>query len=170
MMSSITIRPIRNDDWPAILALQAAAYHALEPESEAVLRSKLTLGPDSCLVASREDNILAYCLAHPWEIQSPAALYHCYPQPAGTSCYYIHDVVVDPEARGAGIATLFLKHVMQLAHHRQIPHLSLIAVQGADRYWTRHQFRPRATHKDLSSYGEQAVYMYRSVRTQQTQA
>ena len=54
-MPQPSIRPIQEEDWPAILALQAEAYYALEPEDQAVLRSKHRLGPTSCLVASHKD-------------------------------------------------------------------------------------------------------------------
>ncbi|MGL4205307.1 MAG: GNAT family N-acetyltransferase [Aeromonadaceae bacterium] len=159
-----TIRPIVDADWPAILALQAEAYHALEPESEQVLRSKLALGPDTCLVACQGDRLLGYCLAHPWCKSTPAGLYQCYPTTAGRDALYIHDVVVSPSVRGLGVARQFLRHIEQQAARLQAEQLSLVAVQGADRYWARHGFLPTHTHKSLHDYGEQAIYMRRPMR------
>ncbi len=161
IMPQLTIRPIQEQDWPAILALQAEAYYAVEPESEAVLKSKTTLGPETCLVACRGAQILGYCLAHPWEARQPAALYRCYPHPAGEESLYIHDVVVSPAAQGLGIARRFVEQTLNCARKNRRRQLSLVAVQGADRYWARYGFQPAAANKDLSEYGEQAVYMRR---------
>lgn len=160
-MPQPTIRPIQEDDWASILALQAEAYYALAPEDQSVLRSKQRLGPTSCLVASRGSEIIGYCLAHPWTGEQPAGLYRCYAQPAGEDCLYIHDVVVSPQAQGTGIAGRFLTRLETLARKDRRKQISLVAVQGADRFWARHHFQPRASTKDLSEYGEQAVYMCR---------
>lgn len=162
-MSQPTIRPIQEEDWPVILALQAEAYYALEPEDQQVLRSKLTLGPSSSLVACLEGEVVGYCLAHPWCADKPAGLYQCYRQPAGHECLYIHDVVISPSAQGMGIARRFLTHLEALARRHQQKQLSLVAVQGADRFWARHQFQARTCPKDLGEYGEQAVYMCRTL-------
>lgn len=163
-MPQPTIRPIQEDDWASILALQAEAYYALAPEDQSVLRSKQRLGPTSCLVASRGSEIIGYCLAHPWTREQPAGLYRCYAQPAGEDCLYIHDVVVSPAAQGLGIARRFVEQTLNCARKNRRRQLSLVAVQGADRYWERYGFQPAAANKDLSEYGEQAVYMRRPLR------
>ena len=162
-MPQPTIRPIQEEDWATILALQAEAYYALEPEDQSVLRSKHRLGPTSCLVACRGSEVIGYCLAHPWSKEEPASLYHCYAEPKGHTSLYIHDMVVVPSARGKGIARSFLTQLEQLACQRQQPEMSLVAVQGADRYWSKVGFRSRALAKSLRQYGEQAVYMWRPV-------
>lgn len=161
---SLIIRPIVEADWLAILALQAEAYHALEPESEQVLRSKLQLGPNTCLVAWDGEHVLGYCLAHPWCKRDPAGLYQCYATTAGQDTLYIHDMVVAPKARGRGIAEQFLRQVEQHASALQAEQLSLVAVQGAERYWARHGFMPSRTSKNLNEYGGQAIYMRRALR------
>lgn len=159
-MLSYCIRPIQDADWPAILRLQAAAYHAFDPESEAVMRSKQQLGPHSCLVADAAGQVVGYCLAHPWKADEPAGLDTLYPAPAGHSSLYIHDVVVAADWRGQGIAEAFLQRLT-----RQQPalpaQLALVAVQGADRFWRRHRFRAVPCRKDLDAYGPGAVYMQR---------
>ena len=162
------IRPIMETDWLAILALQAEAYHALEPESEQVLRSKLQLGPHTCLVACDGEQVLGYCLAHPWCKCDPAGLYQCYSTTAGQDTLYIHDMVVAPKARGRGIAEQFLRQVEQHASALQAEQLSLVAVQGAERYWARHGFMPSRTSKNLHEYGRQAIYMRRVLQANHT--
>ena len=118
MSNTIQIRTITPADWPAILELQARTYYAVEPESEAVMRSKQQLGPQSCLVACSGEQLLGYCLAHPWSKEEPASLYHCYAEPKGHTSLYIHDMVVAPSARGKGIARSFLTQLEQLARQR----------------------------------------------------
>lgn len=159
-MLSYCIRPIADADWPAILALQAAAYHAFDPESEAVMRSKQQLGPHSCLVAEAAGEVVGYCLAHPWRADEPAGLDTLYPAPAGHGSLYIHDVVVSETCRGQGIAEAFL-HWLEQKMPRLPAQLSLVAVQGADSFWRRHRFRAVACRKELDAYGPGAVYMQR---------
>ena len=46
----MNIRPIEETDWHAILHIQNMVYGNDIPESEAVLRSKIQLGNETCLV------------------------------------------------------------------------------------------------------------------------
>ena len=97
--------------------------------------------------------------------QTPASLYHCYSQPSGHETLYIHDMVVSAKARGRGIARAFLRHLEQLARQKAQQEMSLVAVQGADRYWASVGFRPRAPGKSLAQYGDNAVYMWRPLES-----
>ncbi len=153
------IRPIQEPDWAPILRLQDEAYHALDPESEVVLRSKVQLGPETCLVACQAERVIGYCLAHPWLANEPASLYQIYRQPKAEEGLYLHDMVVSPQAQGQGVAVRFLQHLARHARTHNFNRISLVAVQGADRYWLRHQFCPLPCTKDLSAYGPGAVYM-----------
>ena len=80
-MPQPTIRPIQEEDWATILALQAEAYYALEPEDQSVLRSKHRLGPTSCLVACRGSEVIGYCLAIPGQGGNPQACIAVMPNP-----------------------------------------------------------------------------------------
>lgn len=105
MSSTIQIRTVTPADWPAILELQARTCTPWSPESEAVMRSKQQLGPQSCLVACSGES--AAGLLRILGKEEPASLYHCYAEPKGHTSLYIHDMVVAPSARGKGIARLF---------------------------------------------------------------
>jgi len=82
------IRSITDNDWPVILDIQAAVYPDITPETETVLRSKLTLGPQTCLALTDQQNcVVGYCLAHPWS-RDPAGLHTIYPTIVAAATYF----------------------------------------------------------------------------------
>lgn len=117
------------------------------------------------MIACLGPTCVGYCFAHPWKLGFPPSLDCCYEQPLGTECLYIHDVVVAPQARGLGVAQAFFQQLERLAQSKAYRQMALVAVQGADRYWSRLGFAEVATRKDLSGYGAQAVYMQKPVAT-----
>ena len=55
----MNIRPIEETDWHAILHIQNMVYGNDIPESEAVLRSKIQLGNETCLVITDSEHGLS---------------------------------------------------------------------------------------------------------------
>lgn len=156
------IRAIEEGDWPQIMQLQRQAYHAVTPEREAVLRSKQRLGPRSCWVAIRQQQVVGYCLAHPWHAGPPPCLDKEYDPVADASLLYVHDVVVAPQAQGLGVAAAFLQSASTQAQANRLPLMALVAVQDAAAFWRRHRFKPGAQVPDPTIYGPAAVYLERT--------
>ncbi|MFQ6372205.1 GNAT family N-acetyltransferase [Shewanella sp. YIC-542] len=153
------IRAIKPGDWPVIAAVQKQCYHDLAPEPLAALQNKWQLSPESCFVMELRDKVQGYCLAHPWKLQQPPALYSMLEPCPDADTLYLHDIAVSPEARGHGFATQAFRRLVQFALQRQLPTLSLVAVQGASDYWKMLGFSPCDIEKSLASYTDDACYM-----------
>lgn len=69
------IREMRRNDLPFIMRIQQCCYHAIVPESQAVMVSKLTIGPGCCFVCEEGNQVVGYLLGHPWHSDSVIALH-----------------------------------------------------------------------------------------------
>ncbi|KAK7198917.1 Acetyltransferase (GNAT) family [Novymonas esmeraldas] len=81
---------------------------------------------------------------------------------------YIHDVAVHPDLRGLGIAAALWRRIEETRAEHGVKRMALVAVFGANAYWSRHGFRevarkdlPAATVAVLEDYGDHAVFMER---------
>lgn len=149
-------RPAAIADAPAITA-NAQAVLGSYGEEFAVYAERIVLAPGGCFVLADSDRVVGHFLSHPWRRGRPPAMNAMLGAiPADTDCWYIHDVAVLPEARGAGAVAAILE---QMARVTQPLPLALVAVGGADGYWRRHGFSAAAG--DGSAFGPGAIYMER---------
>ncbi len=153
------LRAITPHDWDDILQIQQECYSQLEPEPLGVLQSKWQVSPDSCFVFEFNGNVVGYCLAHPWTMNKPPALYQILTELPEADTLYLHDIAISSKAQGLGAGSRALAELTQLAHHLALDNLSLVAVQGADSYWRKMGFTPQPIDKSLSSYTDDAIYM-----------
>lgn len=138
-----SIRPVRDDDWPAIDIIQRACFPATAIESREALQSIAHHSPESCLLAET-DRPLAYVLAHPWVPDDLPPIQADLPGiPEGASSLFFHDLAVSPEARGTGLANRLVEELLAWARRHGMPYGSLIAVQGSSRFWERYGFQAR---------------------------
>lgn len=155
----IIIREIIACDWQAILHIQAESYSEIEPESVHVLQSKWLVSTATCIVAEENQQIIAYCLAHPWDKNSApplfTALTHC---PTATGLF-IHDLAISPIARGRGIGRMIFDYLSDYAVKNNIHFFSLVAIQNATHFWKKLGFQPATLNKSLHSYGKNPIYM-----------
>lgn len=152
-------RPARAADAEAIARL-AAAMLGPYGEDAAVYAERIALAPEGCLVLTRGDAILGHFLSHPWprgavpEINVMLGVI-----PDDADGWYVHDVVIVPEARGGGFAATALETIAAAARDRGIDRLTLIAVGGADGFWRRLGFEPGKAERPLAP---NKVYMERA--------
>lgn len=157
------IRAITENDWPSILSIQANVYPDITPETETVLRSKMILGPQTCLVITdQQHNVTGYCLAHPWH-RHPASLHTIYPKSQQAELLYIHDMAIAPLHAGKQIGSQTLKYLQQWAKRQGYKELSLVSLQQAVGYWQRHEFKPQNYIIDEAQYGAGACYMLKQI-------
>nr|WP_321270799.1 GNAT family N-acetyltransferase [uncultured Tolumonas sp.] len=157
------IRAITENDWPSILSIQANVYPDITPETETVLRSKMILGPQTCLVITdQQHNVTGYCLAHPWH-RHPASLHTIYPKSQQAELLYIHDMAIAPLHAGKQIGSQTLKYLQQWAKQQGYKKLSLVSLQQAVGYWQRHGFKPQNYVIDEAQYGAGACYMLKQI-------
>jgi GNAT superfamily N-acetyltransferase len=155
-------RPARTGDAGAIAA-RAAAMLGPYGEGTEVYAERIALAPDGCLVLAQGDRILGHFLSHPWRRGVVPALNAMLGAiPDDPDCWYVHDVVITPEARGGGFAEIALEIVAAAARVRGLDRFTLIAVGGADLFWQRLGFAA-VSGADPGGPGPGTVYMERAV-------
>jgi ribosomal protein S18 acetylase RimI-like enzyme len=145
-------------DLPAVVAL-ADRLHPHHPESPAVFAERLALAPAGCRVLSVGGGLLGYAISHPWTGEGPPRLDALLGAlPAQPGAWHIHDIALDPAARGAGHAGAVLRALLAA---QRLPRATLVAIPGMDAYWGRHGFRdaPVADIAALAAYGAGARFM-----------
>ena len=153
------LRQIETSDWPSILEIQLECYPQIEPESLAVLQSKWLASPQSCFSLELNQQVVGYCLAHPWIINNPPTLEQELDSITASDTLYLHDIALSAKAQGKGAGRLVLDRLKQFAVQDKYSSISLVAVQGADRYWQQQGFTVQKIDKDLSDYPDDACYM-----------
>lgn len=153
------LRAITPQDWDAILNIQDECYSQLDPEPLHVLQSKWRVSPQSCFVFEVDEAVVGYCLAHPWAVNMPPALYQPITHLPKADTLYLHDIAISAKAQGLGAGTKALTRLIQLADRLNLNSLSLVAVQGADCYWFKMGFKPQSIDKCLGSYTDDAIHM-----------
>ena len=163
-------RPALPADLDAILAV-AAIVHPGYPERPAVFAERLALSPDGCRVLARGDTVVGYLISHPWTHLAPPPLDSLLGRiPIAATTYYLHDLALLPEARGAGAADAGVRALLADVAATDIPNASLIAVAGAEAFWIRFGFRAvdveahAGLRNRLTSYGETAILMVKHLR------
>ncbi len=151
-------------DLPAVSRL-AEVIHPDYPEEDAVFVERLRLYPQGCRVFERHEKIVAYIVSHPWRDRRPPALNELLGKlPAAPSTYYIHDIALLPGARGSGAAAQVVAALVEQARVERLPSLSLVAVNGSERFWRRQGFETLdipALAEKLRSYSDDARFMVR---------
>lgn len=131
-------------------------------EGEAVFAERIALAPDGCHVLEDGDGIAGHMISHPWLRGQPPALNALLERlPERPDCWYIHDFVLAPEARGAGAATHMIDVIAAVAREAKLPVLALVAVNGAEAFWVRQGFAAVPVG-GLASYDAASVYMERA--------
>ncbi|MFE6776538.1 GNAT family N-acetyltransferase [Streptomyces sp. NPDC057702] len=168
MTSDVRIRLVEDTDWTALAALEERAYAGLGlSEGEAALRSRARVSPDTCTVLDRDGHLVGYLLALPYPPFHSPDLAHAEPTSTATPTrnLHLHDLVVAPEHRGAGLARRLLRHLTATARAAGYEQISLVAVAGSAAFWAGHGFRPHPEVPLPDSYGPDARYMSAPVPT-----
>lgn len=135
------IREIRATDWPAILAIQAAAYPAEQLERLEALQSIWQVSPATCWVDERGRQVAGYLLAHPAMRDELLPLGTVWKElPANTDTLFLHDLAVDPAARQTGVARQLAEAALGYAWANEFETVWLVAVHESHRFWNRMGF------------------------------
>lgn len=171
---TISIRLMTPADIPAVVALQDSCYSDALYESPALLQQRLTSAAGSCWLAENADGrLLAYLFSYPSINGYVTPLASAFAPAAAPQLLYLHDMAVNPAARGLGLASSLLATAKQHALSLGLTKLALVAVQGSVPYWQRHGFSvvnelPDSAISALAGYhGEQACYMQLTQITQE---
>ena len=153
---------VTEDLWNEIHQLQKEAFQEELYEELEVLISKWQRSPESCFVLnSSSNNVSAYLISHKWDALTPPVLNKTLPtvSPSGP-ILYLHDLVVSHQVKGQGIGSMMVKHLLKIANIKGYEKILLVAVQGADRFWSRQGFIEMKGEYDCNSYGSDAKLMF----------
>jgi len=147
-------------------AIAALARAELGDYGEAadLYAERIALAPGGCWVlVDAADTVIGHCISHPWVRRTPPAMHILLGSLlSNPDCWYLHDVVVAPAARGTKAVERLLPILSRIVSTHRIDTLALIAVGGADAYWSRQGFD--AVPGSADGFGEDAVYMEAPVR------
>jgi ribosomal protein S18 acetylase RimI-like enzyme len=136
-------------------------------EGEEVFAERIGLAPEGCFVLIGNRGIVGYFCSHPWIRQKPPALHQMLCTiPPEADCWYVHDVAVDPSARGGGVVAEVCERAFAVAADKGFRTAMLVAVSGAGNYWAKLGFKDMTTEAlraKLKDYGDDALYMERNL-------
>jgi ribosomal protein S18 acetylase RimI-like enzyme len=153
-------RQMTETDLPAVQAL-ADRLHPHHPESPAVFAERLALAAAGCRVLVAGEVLLGYAVTHPWTGTAPPPLDALLGSlPARPGAWHIHDIALDPVARGGGHGVAVLRALLAAS---PLPRATLVAIPGTGEYWTRQGFHdaPVGDAATLAGYGTGARFMAR---------
>jgi GNAT superfamily N-acetyltransferase len=142
----------------------ADEIHRDLPEHEPVLRERLQLFPEGCLVLVEKGDIGGYVVSFPIRRGKPPALNEMLGEiPRDADQYYLHDLAILPGFRGRGAASEGIAKILAVAE--RYPTTCLISVYGTVPFWGRFGFTPEpvdaAMEEKLRGYGADATYLTR---------
>ncbi|WMW81134.1 GNAT family N-acetyltransferase [Undibacterium cyanobacteriorum] len=162
------VRAMRVSDFAAVVKIQASCYGQQLQEDLSSLQAKWRASPHTCFVAQRDDEPIAYVFSIPvaqydlpaWNAET------CEISPMADRLY-LHDMAVDPNARGSGVSTALLLKILSCAQQMKFESVQLVAVQDSTQYWCKHGFKTidvgGAFQKKLASYGEDARFLVKTL-------
>ena len=162
---SIGMRALRTDDLPQVLALQASVYPSSLLESGQVLASKISFVPAgwTSLAACDGDTLCAYALGYPWRSNLQPSWNRPLALQQDCDVLYLHDVAVSRAYAGRGIANALVSQLMRQGQQFGLSRAILIAVEGAQRYWSRLGFVAIPAASIDPAFGDDAVLMQREL-------
>ncbi len=153
-------------DLPEVAAISREVHPEL-PEDPGVFAERLRLYPAGCLVLQSAGRIAGYAISHPWRLGPPPKLNTLLLRlPQAPDTFYIHDVALLAQARGAGTGGALVLRLVQQARRTGVSNLSLVAVGGSVGFWRRQGFDvagDAAIQAGLGSYGDTACFMVRTI-------
>lgn len=155
-------RKMRAADLPAVEAI-SDAVHGEFTEPIAVYAERLVLYPDGCFVLDNGDAIAGYLISHPWRRDTPPKLGASIGNvPADADTYYLHDIALLPSTRGSGAGKAAVGLVLEQAATAGQQDITLMAINGADSFWSARGFDYVPGVAD-ASYGAGSYLMRRSL-------
>ncbi|MGO1766998.1 hypothetical protein CAP48_07875 [Advenella sp. S44] len=157
----LRMRPLRSNDLPQMLALQADVYPPALLESAEVLSSKIDMVPAgwTSLAAVDGEILCAYAIGYPWRSDRQLCWNRPLARQHNCDVLYLHDVAVSPSYARQGIAGQLVSQLMQQGRQFGLANAILIAVAGAHGYWSRLGFMPDESRRTDPAFGARAMLM-----------
>jgi len=137
------------DDLPSVFNIAMNVW-AKYGETFTIYENKFLTAPQGCYVYTINKNIIGYLISHPWNILYPPPALNTPLIKLEENCWFIHDIVILPEYRGAGVGDEIIKKIL---HDNSI--VTLVAVDDenikTENFWMRYGFTVCDIH--TCSYG-----------------
>lgn len=162
------VRLMQKSDIKEILRVQSECYLSAKLESEAILKARLRVSPDSAWVAVDREGVCAYLVAYRSHWGKVTPLDKVFQVPQIPNCLYLHDLAVGCRAIRQGLGERLVSCATELALDEGLAFSSLVSVQGSRKFWERmgycvvEDLSTEAT-RDLATYGSAALYMSRTL-------
>lgn len=156
------ILPITQETWTDINALQNEVYHQIEPEPLAILQDKWIKSPNLCFCYQEGGVLLSYLLAHAWNSDTTPSLSELLPDDFAGPILFLHDLAVSTRAKGKGVGTKMVMHLLEKAQQGKFEKITLVSIQSSKAFWEKHGFI-EVPYEVSDSYGDEATYMERSL-------
>ena len=162
------LRPMREADLDAVLAVQAQCYPPAMQENAGVVLARLRAAPATTLVACDAHGVCAYLFAYPGLRGKVTPLGAAFALPAAPDSLYLHDLSVAPRALGRGLARLLVTRMLDLGARLGLAHSALVSVQDSLGFWQGLGYGPAPADAcgALASYPPGATYMARALGAQ----
>lgn len=160
----VRLRPVRETDLDAVLAIQAACYPPAMQEGAPVVLARIRAAGDTSLVAESEGQVCAYVFAYRSTRGAVTPLDAPFAVDADGDTLYIHDLSVAPDAGGRGLARRLVEQLRGHARAAGLAYCALVSVQSSQAFWERLGLREaacggKAARLALASYPPVALYM-----------
>ena len=160
-------RPMQPSDLEGVVEVAKVSFPD-HPEDLACFANRLDLNPQGCFVLSdAEKAVHGYLVAYPWvRYAAPALNTLIDALPEFADVVYLHDLALHPSTRGGGYTRPVVDALAAQVRDLGFQRVSLVAVNNASGFWQRLGFEvqsPEGMAEKLSSYGDDARYMERSL-------
>lgn len=136
------LRRLSDGDLPEVLRVQEVAYAATLNEPGEAFAAKIGVFPAGAIGCFEGADMIGYVFSVPWTLGEVMPLHHAPLLPRrGADCLYVHDMAVQPDRRGRGVAVRLLEALTEVALKEGLRHLALTAVQGSEGFWARLGFQ-----------------------------
>lgn len=156
-------------DVEAVINLHQEIFTPDVQESATVLKNRIEIFGKDFFVAIKDTELLGYVMCFPWGDKSTPVNNEIFPAalPRG-ECFYIHDIVVSPMARGFGVSKKLLKEVERKASEKGLSKMTLVSVEQSGEFWDKNGYQEVLLTQEekfslLSSYGNNARFMQKLI-------
>lgn len=146
--------------------VQAQAFPEDLRESPEVFEDRMARYGQYFRVAFMGDRMVGYMISFPWKLGDAPVNNEKFPaELPEADCFYIHDIAILPDARGAGISRALLQDAYETAHALGYDAVSLVAVGQSGSFWDKAGYvpytlvGPRKLGKIVDVYGPGARLM-----------
>ncbi len=159
----IKVQPLHQRNIDDVLRLQKTAYADDFLEDTESFIAKLNASDDTSWAAWRDSIMIGYLIAVPMTTDEGLDFNTSQisrVSMADARVVYIHDVAVDPGARGLGVADLMLGRLEGAVAGSAVSEWHLVSVQGSQGFWEKRGFVV-SPDPVPNGYGPEAVLMLR---------